>query len=177
MLYLFYYVINILYGSLMNSSFMVTFQIKYQTHPGQEIYILGGIPELGSWKNLEFKLKWTPGHIWEKTLTLSSDCNSFHYKFVCYDSNDKSRRWEDGQNRYFNKLFLSDSENLRTHTLFCTWEMFLLTFLIYYPLDKEYEYFQIIGNHPTIGNWFRENGKPTKMELSGYKNLNSKFVL
>lgn len=155
-----------------NNTYNIKFQIKYETAPGQDIYILGSIPELGNWKELKCKLKWTSGHIWEKTLNINEDIKSFYYKFVCYDSKTLSKRWEQGNNRYFNKLFVKDVNNI---VLFCKWELFELTYSIYYPLDKEHEHMQIIGNHPTIGDWFKNNGMPLEMKLSDQKTLNSKI--
>jgi len=155
----------------MNSLFQIKFQIKYETAIGQDIYIVGSVPELGSWKDLKFKLKWTTGDIWENTLALKSDIKSFYYKFVCYDTTDGARRWEQGANRYFNKLYLQDKLS-NTTICFCKWEIFEITFSIFYPLEKEHEYLQIIGNHPTIGNWFKNKGSPLKMTLSKTKDLN-----
>lgn len=47
-------------------SFKVTFQIKYQTVPGESLAVLGSIPELGNWekKSILHHLKWTDGHVW-----------------------------------------------------------------------------------------------------------------
>ena len=45
----------------------VTFQfrIKYETNPGEEIYIYGDSPDFGNWKSPKFKLRWSEGHIWK----------------------------------------------------------------------------------------------------------------
>jgi hypothetical protein len=39
------------------------FRIKYETNPGEEIYILGDHSDFGNWINPKFELKWTNGHI------------------------------------------------------------------------------------------------------------------
>lgn len=40
------------------------FKIKYETNPGEEVYILGEHRDFGNWHKSKFKLKWTEGHIW-----------------------------------------------------------------------------------------------------------------
>jgi|TARA_B110000305_G_C19437601_1_gene639903 hypothetical protein len=44
--------------------FALNLKIKYETMPGEEIYAIGAIEEMGKWKDLKCKLWWTEGHIW-----------------------------------------------------------------------------------------------------------------
>ena len=46
-----------------NNYITFVFKLKYQTNPGEEIYIFGDHPDFGNWEKSKFKLKWTEGHI------------------------------------------------------------------------------------------------------------------
>lgn len=152
------------------SNYTIKFTIKYQTFPGQNIYIYGGIDELGSWKRNVFKLKWTEGHIWKGSLNLSRVVNNFEYKFVCATDDQSYKRWEEGENRIFefDKKLLNAKNKIK---LECRWEIFTMEFNIYYPLKNDYEYMQIIGGAKGIGNWLLENGVPCRMRLSEPKTI------
>ena len=147
----------------------IKFSIKYQTSPGQNMYVLGNINELGNWKENKFKLKWTEGHIWKGKLELPMKVSTFTFKFVCISDDNRYKRWEEGPDRIFNNKL---GENLVK--LDCVWEHFSISFNIYYPLNNEMEYFQIIGGPKEIGNWFREGGQPVKMNLTEPKTIGGK---
>jgi hypothetical protein len=53
--------------------YSVTFKIKYETKPGEDLWVVGDCDELGQNKDLKHGLKWTAGHIWvsEAPLTTS----------------------------------------------------------------------------------------------------------
>ena len=54
----------------LNQTYTIQFRMKFQTKVGQDLCVLGSIPELGNWNkggNMEsFKpnMVWTEGHIW-----------------------------------------------------------------------------------------------------------------
>jgi hypothetical protein len=46
-------------------SYNLTFMIKQETKPGESMSIVGGINELGRWKDFRVaQMKWSEGHIW-----------------------------------------------------------------------------------------------------------------
>ena len=151
--------------------YQIKFSIKYQTKLGENIMVYGNIPELGSWKQPKFKLKWYEGHIWKGTLTLPETIKYFEYKFVC-EATDGSKRWEQGPNRIFMKdRLLEDSEE--KIRLDCIWEHFYIRFNIYYPLKSDIEYMRIVGAPKELGSWLQNNLTAVKMTLSKKKTLGS----
>jgi hypothetical protein len=156
-----------------SNTYKIRFSIRYETSPGQNIYIFGNLDELGNWKKNTFKLKWSEGHIWKGTLELNKEIKSFEYKFVCLAENQSYKRWEEG----FNRIFLYDEKLLIANSLIkmdCKWESFLLEFNIYYPLKNDCEYMQLVGGAKGIGNWLNDKGVPCKMKLSDPKQLGCK---
>lgn len=157
-----------------SNDYTVKFSIKYQTSPGQNIYVLGNLDQLGNWRRNVFKLKWTEGHIWKGKLNLSKNISSFDYKFVCASDDQSYKRWEEGLNRVFE--FEKKLLNLKNQIkIDCKWEMFLVEFNIYYPLKNDYEFMQLVGGAKGIGNWLLDNGQPCKMKLSEPKTIGRNY--
>lgn len=154
--------------------YLVKFSIKYQTSPGQNIFILGNIPELGNWKDAKFKLKWSEGHFWKGKLELPMDTDFFQFKFVCFSDDNKFKRWEEGPDRIFDKRTIDEDKD-RTYKVDCMWEHFSITFHIYYPVGNEVEHMQIIGGPQEIGGWFKNGSIPLKMSLTEPKTLQGIF--
>jgi hypothetical protein len=79
----------------------VQFKITYKTIPGEDLHVLGSIPELGNWKEVKCPLKWTEGHVWvcEKPVIISNPI--FRYKYVLNTETSKgiSGQWEAGIDR------------------------------------------------------------------------------
>ena len=69
----------------MGSKYAINFNIFYETTPGEEIYVIGSIKELGMWKRLELKLFWNEGHIWRNKEPLLVNHDHFEYKYVKTD--------------------------------------------------------------------------------------------
>jgi hypothetical protein len=44
--------------------FAVTFKVQHETKFGESLCIVGGIEQLGFWKEFKCHMKWTPGHLW-----------------------------------------------------------------------------------------------------------------
>jgi len=152
-------------------TYSIKFSIKYQTSPGQNIYIFGSIKELGNWKENKFKLKWSEGHIWKGVLELPEHIDFFDFKFVCLSDDNTFKRWEEGPNRLFDKRKITDTTNI--YKVDCIWDHFTIAFHIFYPLNNETEYLQIIGEPTEIGGWFKNGGLPLKMRLTEPMTLGS----
>ena len=48
----------------LNNNYSVNFRLKYVTVPGEDLYVIGNLPQLGNNKELKYGLMWTEGHIW-----------------------------------------------------------------------------------------------------------------
>ena len=130
-----------------------SFSIKYKTEFGQNVYIMGSIPEFGSWREFKAKLKWTENHIWCGTFSLPR--SPFEYKYAVYNSKSKEAIWETGRNRQ------ADFRNKNEIVLDEIWERFKIHFLIYYPLPEN-TIMRINGDTDEMGHW----------NLYGPKNMN-----
>ena len=74
--------------------------VHYQTNPGEDIYIVGSIPELGEWKERKCKMTWTDGHTWILDEPIITTAPFFRYKYVCARKDNKNEfRWETGVDR------------------------------------------------------------------------------
>lgn len=82
------------YDSSMNKSFTkdqttkfkyaINFNIFYETTFGEEIFVVGSIPELGGWKEYKLKLFWNDGHIWRNKEPLLVNHAFFEYKYTLH---------------------------------------------------------------------------------------------
>lgn len=73
-------------------------KIKYVTTPGEEIYAIGAIEEMGKWKDLKCKLWWTEGHIWVTEDPIITSSTNFSYKYVMAEGG-QLKNWETGVDR------------------------------------------------------------------------------
>ena len=48
-------------------TYLVNFNIFFETTVGESLAVVGSINELGNWKDIKVHLKWTTGHIWRST--------------------------------------------------------------------------------------------------------------
>ena len=86
----------------------IIFSIKYDTKYGEEVGILGSIPELGNWnQNQIFYLHWNNGNVWTGEILIGPyPLSDFEFKFII-SSNRCVKIWESGDNNKVNvdKLF------------------------------------------------------------------------
>eukprot|EP00347_Sterkiella_histriomuscorum_P011252 403373163 len=166
--------------------YQVQFQINYQTDYGQDVYIIGSIPELGknSQNNLltlSFKevgnhllrnqngqlqdnrciyIYFDQGHNWvSNVLTVAKDF--FEYKYVIVEtSSKKAIRWEQGFNRIADLKLLDQQQTNSTNHLIQKdeWDRFTIVFSIFYPLKDENEYMRINGDIEQLGMWNKGTG-------------------
>jgi len=78
----------------------ITFQMKYNTQPGEDLGVIGSIPELGSWdQNRALRMNWNDGNIWKATINYDFGREKeFEFKFI-FIENGRVKKWEDGNNR------------------------------------------------------------------------------
>ena len=154
----------------------VTFQIqiKYETNPGEEIYIYGDNPDFGSWRYPKFRLRWSQGHVWKADYEMPKSINSIKFKFVCHSSTyDK---WEEGENRLLSTKNLNGLSKTSDgkYILDCVWNHFKINFNIHYVPTNPQAYMQVVGAPEALANWQKTNEKPVRMELQNNKEITAK---
>ena len=149
-------------------------QIKYETFPGEEVYIYGDSPDFGNWKYPKFKLAWSSGNIWKADYELPKSSNGIKFKFVCHSkSGDK---WEEGDNRLLSPKNLNGL--LKTsdgkYILDCVWNHFKINFNIHYVPTNPAAYMQVVGAPQALANWQKTNERPVRMDLVDDKEITAK---
>ena len=88
----------------------IIFQMKYNTHPGEDLGVIGSISELGSWdQNRALRMNWNDGNIWKANINYNFEREKeYEFKFI-FIENGHVKRWEDGNNR---KLSFSQLKDL-----------------------------------------------------------------
>ena len=150
------------------------FRIKYETSPGEEIFIFGDNPDFGNWKFPKFKLRWSEGHIWQANYQMPKSSNSIKFKFVCH-SNEYDK-WEEGENRLLSPKNLNGLERTKEgkYILDCVWNHFKINFNIHYIPPNPDAYMQVVGDPISLSNWGKHNEKFLKMELKNNKEITAK---
>jgi len=75
--------------------FTVEFSVQYHTNFGEIVFIVGNIPEIGSWKEgLAKRMEWTDGGLWKLQVTFPSASIPIEYKYVMLNTFTKQLRWE-----------------------------------------------------------------------------------
>jgi len=149
-------------------------QIKYETKPGEGIYIYGDSPDFGSWRHPKFKLRWSEGHIWKSNYQMSKSNNPIKFKFVCHSNNGD--KWEEGENRLLSPQNLNGIPKTKDgkYILDCVWNHFKINFNIHYVPTNPSAYMQVVGAPDALANWQKTNEKPVKMELQNDKEITAK---
>lgn len=78
----------------------VEIAVRCETQPGQDVWVVGSIPALGSWDlDGALALAWTEGHVWRATITVDPAAAAhIEYKAVLKCS-DAPTVWEGGDNK------------------------------------------------------------------------------
>ena len=147
------------------------FKIKYETNIREEIYIFGDHSDFGNWAIPKFKLKWTPGHIWQGEYKFLTSINFIQFKFV-YHSNSFTN-WEQGENRLLSSNNLIGLEKTidGKYILDCIWNHFKLTFNIHYKITDPNSEMRIVGSPDSLSNWEGDSEKSVIMKWDENKEL------
>ena len=150
------------------------FRIKYETQPGEEIFIYGDSQDFGNWKHPKFKLRWSQGHIWKADYQMSKSIKNIKFKFVCHSK--ESDKWEEGENRLLSPTNLNGL--LQTsdgkYILDCVWNHFKINFNIHYVPTIPNSFMQVVGAPEALSGWQKVNDKPVRMELQNNKEITAK---
>ena len=149
------------------------FRIRYETRPGEEIYIYGDCPDFGNWKQPKFKLRWSHGHIWRADYHMSKSSKNIKFKFVCHSKT--SNKWEEGENRLLSPNNLNGLAKTfdGKYILDCVWNHFKINFNIHYIPSNPKTFMQVVGSPDALSNWQKVN-EPVKMELQNDKEITAK---
>ena len=81
----------------------VIFNIRHQTHFGEDMAMSGSVFPLGNWiEKFIMPLKWTKGNIWTGEIEISHQLSKeFEFKFVI-TKDKKIKKWEGGWNHKLN---------------------------------------------------------------------------
>ena len=152
-----------------NITFIIT--IKYETNPGEEIYILGDHPDFGNWKNPIFKLGWSQGHIWKAEYNFPKTIKFIQFKFVCLSKS--FLKWEEGENRLLSSENLINIEKTidGKYILDFIWNYFKLTFNIHYKITEPFSEMRIVGSPEELSNWEGDSDKSVKLKWNNEKRL------
>ena len=145
-------------------------KLKYETKPGEEIFIYGDNKDFGNWSSPKFKLSWSKGHIWQADYKLSKTIDFIKYKFVCHSKHYNI--WEEGENRILspsNIEYLPKTEDGK-YILNCIWGYFQINFNIHYLLKNPSSNMRIVGGIDALSNW----NNPIKMEFNEKKLIKAK---
>ena len=150
------------------------FRLKYETYPGEEIYIYGDSPDFGSWKHPKFRLRCSEGHLWKADYQMSKSSKNIKFKFVCHSK--EYDKWEDGENRLLSPQNLNGLSKTSDgkYILDCVWNHFKINFNIHYVPSNPNSYMQVVGAPEALANWQKTNEKPVKMELQNNKEITAK---
>jgi 4-alpha-glucanotransferase len=161
----------------------IIFNIEYFTEFGQNICMIGNVPELGSWDDSRAaRMDYVKGGQWRMELFLDHEkINDIEYKFILKDDRNQSVLYEWGKNRKlrikeegFFSIYLRDYwriSTLESNPLFTAaftgnlWKRdgkgsrarsrkhFNHRFQLYAPRIDEDHNFCIIGNEEGLGQW------------------------
>ncbi len=101
----------------------ITFNIQYHTEWGQQIAVLGAVPELGqNQPSKAFRLRYQNDGIWENQIDVEEPLENFEYKYVLVNDASEVLEEEGATNRLLKlgkkskeHLFLKDSWKIKNH--------------------------------------------------------------
>ena len=163
----------------------ILFSINYHTRPGQELFISGNYDKLGKWNPQKaLKMAYSGGGNWTLNLDLKQNSKKLKYKYFVRDQHGNVL-WEWGENRciklnkndakelYIYDAWLSPSKeeiNLYNHSfrkiIFKANKSLkgnfskakkTIEFRIISPRISNDFQFCILGDHPNLGAWKKEN--------------------
>lgn len=139
------------------NGYSLTLRLRYETEFGQELFVIGSIPELGQWKKPKFKLIWSEDHIWETETPILTDQSYFSYKYVLVN-NGQLVKWEDGFDRIADLDLLPEVAHRETGIrkdveINDEWEKFKIIFSVNFPPDDPNQIVSVSGETEILGSW------------------------
>ncbi len=157
----------------------ITFNINYQTSWGQTLYVVGSIPELGSWNvSMAKPMSYNHGDIWTLEIDVEPQTQIIEYRYFFISNN--IRFYEEWQRNHQIKLSQSDHNYIvydswfsRPKQLAFYSSAFTKSFFaredkterktkkynktvqikVLAPRVEKHQKVAIVGNHKSLGNW------------------------
>lgn len=155
-------------------TYSVNFRMRFSTTTGEDIGVIGDLPELGNWDPKKcLKLKWFQDHVWETEVPLVTNRPYFKYKYVQYNP---ATQIEDGMDRLAELRLLPEIKNrgvtqrqqagALTHAIVQSqsikqvelndeWQAFRAHFTTWHTQDVT---MRISGSRPELGDWGKGSG-------------------
>ena len=96
------YIVNPSISIRKNPLKSIAFSVDFYSIPGENVWVLGSIPEFGNWGlNGALSLGWNRGGIWKGERKIERDINYFEFKFVIEEKN-KIKWWQEEENNKIN---------------------------------------------------------------------------
>jgi len=125
--------------------------VNYHTVLGENVHVIGNIPELGNWNaKLSFPLTYHQHGNWSRALTLDRRDQIIEYKYIIVKESTNEIRWEEGSNRTLD----TSSLNLKKNELINieSWNQREVNIRMKYNCGAK-KILAICGEGVTFGNW------------------------
>ena len=141
------------------TAYSVSLSVMHETVVGENLCVLGSIPELGSWKEFKCHMVWTAGHVWKTVKPIITSEPAFRYKYALLDGeNEESQslnKWERGIDRWCQCGLLpadtGSTSALKKIHLDDEWEKFTVKFTVFHPIDTPNDRLQVQADDPVDG--------------------------
>lgn len=125
----------------LNTTYYVTFRVKYKCEPGEQLCVLGSTDNLGEWKVPTYFLQWTEGDVWVSAKPLVMRKCFFQYKYSMIRNRSEIVGWERGVDRIadldlmnescFTATEFSNEVNTKQIEMHDTWETYTINFTVW----------------------------------------------
>lgn len=131
----------------------------HETVVGENLCVLGSIPELGMWKEFKCKMVWTEGHVWKTINPIITNEPAFRYKYALLDGENEDAQtlkgWERGIDRWCQCALLpaqaGSTGGLKKIQMDDDWEKFTVRFTVFHPIDTALDRMQVQAVSPVDG--------------------------
>ena len=82
-----------------NITYNVTFSVKKALNPGETLFVLGSLNELGMWDLPVYPMTLTSDNLWVSKMPLITKVSHFRYKYSIFNGNKERIAWETGVDR------------------------------------------------------------------------------
>lgn len=156
--------------TLVCEEFEVEFKVKYQTKPGQKLFVMGSIKELGNWEEFECGMIQIEDNCWITANLRITQPSHFQYKYAVKGYGDQEVIWEQGMVRIADLAILplirqSKDGLTKFVQLFDVWDHYTVKFGVTYPtqsFSQNKRFLRINGSRDELGTWHTDKGPRMK---------------
>jgi hypothetical protein len=100
-----------------NITYNVTFSVKKALNPGETLFVLGSLNELGMWDLPVYPMTLTSDNLWVSKMPLITKVSHFRYKYSIFNGNKERIAWETGVDRIADLVVMPDHRKYKyNHT-------------------------------------------------------------